>query len=186
MAQTNADSPYGKRAIGSPTAPVTAIEFFSLTCPHCGHFATDVMPQVKPALVDTGKLQIIYHDFPLDQVALMAAGVARYLPPAQYYPFIEALFASQYQWAFVPVTDPNNPPNYQQLIYPYAALAGMDQATFNTAVNDQKLAAFIQAEEQEAINDDHVQATPTFIINGKIYPGAMEFDQFSAAVAAAA
>ncbi len=70
------------------------------------------MPQVKPKLIDTGKLQIIYKDFPLDGVALMAAQVARSLPPAQYYPFIEALFASQDDWAFVPVPDPNHPPDY--------------------------------------------------------------------------
>ncbi len=175
-------NPEGPRAIGSSSAPVTAIECFSLTCTHCAHFANVTMPQVKPNLIDTGKLQIIYHDFPLDGVALMAAQVARYLPPDQYYPFIEALFASQDQWAFVPVVDPSNPPDYKSLLFPYAALAGMDQGTYNAALNDAKLKNFILQERQDAETQYNVDATPTFIISGKIYPGAMEYDDFAAAV----
>ena len=182
----SAASPEGVRSIGSPNAPVTAIECFSLTCTHCAHFANAVMPQVKPNLVDTGKLRIIYHDFPLDQVALMAAQVARYLPPAEYYPFIEALFASQDNWAFVPVTDPNNPPDYPSLLYPYAALAGMDQATFNKAIGDATVKNFILGEQEQAEATWHVDATPTFIINGKTFPGVMEYDDFAKTVAQAA
>ena len=178
-------SPYGQRSIGSPKAPVTAIEYFSLTCTHCAYFANMTMPQVKPKLVDTGKLQIIYRDFPLDAVALMAAQVARYLPPDEYYPFIEALFASQDNWAFVPVTDPSHPPDYPDLLYPYAALAGMDRATFNTAVADKKLRAFILQGQQEAETMYHVNATPTFIINGKTFQGAMDYADFAATIAAA-
>jgi protein-disulfide isomerase len=180
------NSPYGQRSIGSPKAPVTAHEYFSLTCPHCAEFGTVTMPQVKPNLVDTGKLQIIYHDFPLDGVALMAAQVARSLPPGQYYPFIEALFAGQDNWAFVPVTDPNHPPDYVSLIYPYAALAGMNQTDYQAAIHNDKLKAFILQGQQEAETLNHIDATPTFIINGKTYPGAMPYTDFAAAVAQAA
>ncbi len=177
---TPASTPFSQRSIGSPKAPVTAHEYFSLTCTHCAHFATVTMPKVKPNLVDTGKLQIIYHDFPLDQVALKAAQVSRYLPEAQYYPFIEALFASQDDWAFQPNED------YHASIFKYAALAGMDQATFDTAWNDDKLAQFILNGQQMAEKMYNISATPTFIINGKTYPGAMEYDDFAATVAAAA
>jgi len=180
FADGSSDSPFGQRSIGSPNAPVTAIEYFSLTCTHCAHFANAVMPQVKPNLIDTGKLQIIYRDFPLDQVALMAAQVARYLPVAQYYPFIEALFASQDIWAFAPNID------YKQSIFQYAALAGMDQATYDAALGDNALKNFILQGQQEAETLYHVDATPTFIINGKIFPGAMEYDDFAATVAKAA
>jgi protein-disulfide isomerase len=169
-------SPFSERSIGSPNAPVKAIEYFSLTCTHCAYFGTVTMPQVKPNLVDTGKLQIIYRDFPLDDVALMAAQVARYLPADQYYPFIEALFASQNDWAFAPGQ------NYKQSIYKYAALAGMDQATYNTALADTKLRAFILNEQQVAEKTYNVNATPTFIINGKIMPGAMDYSDFLTAV----
>jgi protein-disulfide isomerase len=180
FADSAAALPTGQRSIGSPNAPVTAHEYFSLTCTHCAHFANVTMPKVKPNLVDTGKLQIIYHDFPLDQVALMAAQVARYLPPEQYYPFIEALFASQDSWAFAPGID------YKTAIFQYAALAGMDQATYNTALADTKLQQFILKGQQEAETLYHIDATPTFIINGKMFPGAMEYDDFAATVAQAA
>ena len=173
---SGASTPFSERSIGSPNAPVKAIEYFSLTCTHCAYFGTVTMPQVKPNLVDTGKLQIIYRDFPLDDVALMAAQVARYLPVEQYYPFIEALFASQSDWAFAPGV------NYKQSIYKYAALAGMDQATYNAALADTKLRAFILNGQQMAEKTYNINATPTFIINGKIMPGAMDYPDFLAAV----
>ncbi|WP_331539537.1 DsbA family protein [Acidocella sp.] len=175
-APSTAASPFSERSIGSPNAPVKVIEYFSLTCTHCAEFGTVTMPQVKPNLVDTGKVQMIYRDFPLDDVALMAAQVARYLPAAQYYPFIEALFASQNDWAFAPGV------NYKQSIYKYAALAGMDQATYNAALADTKLRAFILNEQQVAEKQFNINATPTFIINGKIMPGAMDYSDFLAAV----
>ncbi|MDE8346207.1 MAG: thioredoxin domain-containing protein [Acidocella sp.] len=186
QAATPDNSPFGQRSIGAPNAPVTAIEYFSLTCTHCAYFANTVMPQVKPKLVDTGKLQIIYRDFPLDAVALQAAQVARSLPADEYYTFIEALFANQDDWAFVPVTDPNNPPDYAGLLYKYAALAGMDQTTYQAAIHNDKLKAFILQGQQDAEKQYNVNATPTFIINGKIFPGAMEYPDFARVVAQAA
>jgi protein-disulfide isomerase len=185
-ADSDPNSPYAQRSIGSPGAPVTAIEYFSLTCTHCAHFANVTMPQVKPNLVDTGKLQIIYRDFPLDSVALMAAQVARSLPADEYYPFIEALFANQDDWAFVPVTDPNNPPDYAALLFKYAALAGMDQGSYNAAIADAKLKAWILAGQQDAESKYNIDSTPTFIINGKVMTGAFEYDAFAQIVAKAA
>ena len=168
-----------ERAIGSPTAPVTVQEFFSLTCPHCGEFATDTMPKVKTQLVDTGKVRFIYHDFPLDQVALKAAQVSRYLPAEEYYPFVEALFASQADWAFQQGED------YHARIFKYAALAGMDQATYEKAWNDAALGQWILNGQQEAEKIYNIDATPTFIINGKKIPGAMDYDTFASLVAKA-
>ncbi len=179
-AAETADSPFAPRSLGLPSAPVTAIEYFSLTCTHCAHFGNVTMPQVKPNLIDTGKLQIMYRDFPLDEVALMAAQVARSLPAAQYYPFIEALFASQDDWAFTPGID------YKESIFKYAALAGMDRPTYDAALANQKLKTFIVNEEQNAETTYHINSTPTFIINGKVMPGALEYDDFAAAVANAA
>ncbi len=171
------NSPFGQRSIGSPNAKVTAYEYFSLTCTHCAYFGTVVMPEVKPKLIDTGVLQIIYKDCPLDQVALVAAQVARSLPADQYYPFIEALFASQEEWAF---NAPNNDP--KAALFRFAALAGMDQTDFDAAVNNQKLQQFILDSRSEAMNMLHVDATPTFIINGVNHPGALEYDQFAALI----
>jgi protein-disulfide isomerase len=179
-ADSDPNSPFAQRSIGAPNAPVTAIEYFSLTCTHCAYFANNTMPQVKPNLVDTGKLQIIYHDFPLDDVALMAAQVARSLPAEEYYPFVEALFASQDDWAFAPGID------YKESIFKYAALAGMDRPTYDAALANDKLKNFILQEQQQGQTLYHVDATPTFVINGKVYPGAMEYADFASTIAKAA
>jgi protein-disulfide isomerase len=180
-ADPDPNSPFAQRSIGSPKAPVTAIEYFSLTCTHCAHFGTVLMPQIKPNLVDTGKLQIIYKDFPLDSVALMAAQVARSLPAAQYYPFIEALFASQDDWAFAPGID------YKAALYKYAALAGMDRATYDAALANDRLKSFILDGQRYAEQVYNVQGTPTFILNGRVVDGdGFDYDEFTAMVAKAA
>src|SRR5207253_3248039 len=95
-----ADPRLSERGIGRPDAPVKVIEFFSLTCSHCAAFHREVFPTVKKELVDTGAIRLIWRDFPLDQVALTAAAVARSLPPERYEGFVSALFASQDRWAF--------------------------------------------------------------------------------------
>lgn len=164
------------RTLGSPKAPVTVVEFFSMTCTHCAEFTTYTMPQIKTKLVDTGKVRFVYHDFPLDQVALKAAQVARYMPLAEYYPFIGALFASQYDWAF------QNGENYQDRIYKYAALAGMDRGTYDEAWNDEALGKWILAGQQQDEKIYGVDATPTFIINGMKHAGALEYSDFEALV----
>src|SRR6185437_861940 len=89
-----------ERSVGKPDAKVTVNEFFSLTCSHCAAFARETYPLVKKDLIDTGKVRWVFHDYPLDQVALMAAMVAHYLPVDRYEPFIDALFNTQDRWAF--------------------------------------------------------------------------------------
>ena len=164
------------RTLGSPKAPVTVLEFYSLTCPHCGEFATYTMPEIKTKLIDTGKVRFVYHDFPLDQVALKAAQVARYMPVAEYYPFVEALFASQDDWAF------QQGESYHDRIFKYAALAGMDQATYDKAWNDETLGKWILAGQQQDEKNYGVDATPTFIINGFKHAGALDYAGFEALV----
>ena len=72
------------RTLGDAAAKVTVLEFFSLTCTHCAAFARETMPQIEKELIAPGKVRFVYHDYPLDQVALTAAMVARYLPPDRY------------------------------------------------------------------------------------------------------
>jgi len=139
-----ADGPHeGPRTLGDPSAKVTVAEFFSLTCIHCAAFARETMPLVEKDLIQTGKVRFVYHDFPLDQVALTAAMVARYLPPAQYYPFVSALLASQDRWAFARWV------NNTDEIWKLAALAGMSRETFDAAVSDGNLRDWILAQQKK-------------------------------------
>ena len=183
LARADDDPRLSARAVGSPTAPVTVREYFSLTCPHCARFAAETLPQLRKNLIDTGKLRWIYEDFPLDQVALTAAMVARALPPERYEPFVLALLASQDRWAFA--RDVNNTEEIRKM----AALAGMPRATFDAAINDTKLRDAILTGQDEAEKMYHVDSTPTFIFNGpaekdRRESGEMTYDAFAKVVAA--
>jgi protein-disulfide isomerase len=169
-----ADDPrMAPRSIGLADAKVTVTEYFSLTCIHCAAFARETLPQVKSQLIASGKMRLVFGDFPLDRLALTAAQVARALPPDRYDPFIEALLASQDRWAFA-----RNVDNVGE-IFKTAALAGMNRATFDAAVADQGLQKAILAEQSEAEAKYQVNSTPTFIIGGKSYPGEMDFATFA-------
>jgi protein-disulfide isomerase len=166
----------GPRSVGSPSAPVTVEEFFSLTCTHCAHFSNGTMPEVMDKLITPGKLRIVYHDFPLDAVALEAAMVARWLPPQQYFPFCSALFASQDTWAFAAGI------NYTDQLWKMAALAGMSRSTFDKAVADSTLKNWIQTQQVADEKLYNIEATPTFLINGKAQAGDMSYDEFASAI----
>jgi protein-disulfide isomerase len=160
------------RSIGSPTAKVTVTEFFSLTCIHCAGFAHETMPEIEKDLIQPGKVRFVFHDFPLDQVALTGAMVARYLPPAQYYPFVSALFASQDRWAFARGVDS------KEEIWKVAALAGMSRSTFDAAVADVDLKNWILQQQQHDQDVWKIDSTPSFVIDGKKYAGEMSYDAF--------
>jgi protein-disulfide isomerase len=161
-----------ERSLGDPAAKVTVQEFFSLTCTHCAAFARTTMVDIEKDLIEPGKVRFVFHDFPLDQVALSAAVVARYLPPAQYYPFVKALFATQDRWAFA------RNANSTEEIWKLAALAGMNRATFDKAVADTNLRDWILQQQQADRDKWQIDSTPSFVINGQKYAGEMNYDAF--------
>src|SRR5690242_11284951 len=87
------------RILGDPAAPITIVEFASLTCPHCADFDANTLPKLKADWIDTGKARLVFKDFPLDQAAVRAAMLARCAPPSQFYAFINELFHTQTTWA---------------------------------------------------------------------------------------
>ena len=161
-----------ERTLGDPAAKVTVLEFFSLTCTHCAAFARGSMPDIEKNLIEPGKVRFVFHDFPLDQVALTAAMVARTLPPPQYYPFVSALFANQDRWAFARGI------NTTEEIWKLAALAGMARATFDQAIADTDLRSWILAQQQADQDRWKIDSTPSFVINGQKTAGEMSYDAF--------
>ena len=165
-----------ERSLGRADAPVTAIEYFSLTCSHCGAFHRDTWPRVKRELVETGRVRMVFRDFPLDEIALRAHAVARSFPADRYEPFISALFATQDRWAYARGVD------HKAEIGKIAALAGMSTEAFNAAWADDALARAILEARQKGEAEHQVSATPTFIIGTQKLPGAVSFERFEAAV----
>jgi protein-disulfide isomerase len=174
FAQT-ADPRLGERGTGRPDAPVKVTEFFSLTCSHCAAFHKETFPRVKRDLVETGAIRMIWRDFPLDQLALTAACVARSLPPERYEGFIGALLTGQDRWAFTR-GDP------LEELAKMAALAGMPRATFDDVKADEGLKRAVLEQRMAAERDYNITATPSFSFQGKGAPrnqsGAIPFERF--------
>jgi protein-disulfide isomerase len=168
----DANDPRAERSVGKPDAKTVVGEYFSLTCTHCAAFAAGTFPDIRKNLIDTGSVRWVFHDYPLDQVALTASMVARYLPVDRYEPFINALFASQNRWAFGRGNDPT------EELWKIAGLAGMSRATFDKAVGDTALRDWI-IQQQKADSDKwSIDSTPSFVVNNQKYAGEMSYEAF--------
>lgn len=178
LAAQPADPRLADRVIGKLDAPVTVIEYFSLTCGHCAAFHRDTFPRVKRELLDTGRARLILRDFPLDQLGLAAAGVARSLPPERYEAFISTLFANQERWAFG-----RGGGSPAEELFKLAAIAGMDRATFDRVVVDAALQRGILEARLRAQQEHNVNSTPTFVFGSRVVAGNMPFERFAALVA---
>src|SRR5262245_30418402 len=133
--ELEAKGPLDDIPMGSPTAPVTIIEYASMTCPHCAAFANTTFPKLKEKYIDTGKVKYIMREYPLDGLAAAAFMLARCAGPEKYYPLIETLFAQQQKWA---VKEPIPP------LLAIAKQAGFTQQSFETCVNDKDLLNKVQ------------------------------------------
>jgi protein-disulfide isomerase len=162
-----------ERSIGKADAPVTVLEFFSLTCGHCAAFSKDTFPRVKRELVDTGRMRLVYRDFPLDQLGLAAAGLARSLPADRYSAFVETLFATQDRWAFNRNADP------RAELWKLASLAGMSREAFDAALVDAPLQRAILEQRLQGERQYSVNSTPTFVFGTRVVPGNMAFERFA-------
>ena len=179
-ARAEGDDPrMADRSIGSADAKVTVQEYFSLTCTHCAAFQKETFPRVKTELIDTGKIRYIWRDYPLDQLALYAAMVARALPPERYEPFVSALLGTQDRWAFTRSATP------VEELAKLALLAGLSRTTFDATVRDDKLKQFVLDEQAGGEKKYSVNSTPTFVFNDKPTAGAVSYDTFLKAVEAA-
>lgn len=168
----SAQNPPEDRVLGKPDAPITIIEYASLTCPHCAMFHKDILPKVKAAYIETGKAKLIYRDFPLDQIALKAAALARCAPTDRYFAFLDVLFQQQDSWASAP--DPMVP------LARIGRLGGLSEAQFKGCMDDQALADSILASRLVGARDMQVDSTPTIFVNGKKAQGVRSFEDLDA------
>lgn len=151
------------RILGNPDAPITIIEYASMTCPHCAHFTDDVLPELKKKWIDTGKVKLVLRDFPLDEEAVHASMLARCAPPDRFYAFVDTFFADQDKWVTAP--------DYQAALTRLAALGGMGKTEADKCLSDQALENQVLNSRLVAANQLQVNATPTFFVNGARYTG---------------
>ena len=159
-----------ERILGDPDAPVTIIEYASLTCPHCAQFHNEVLPALKERYIDPGKVRLIYRDFPLDQVALAAAALAHCAGPDRYFSMLDAMFETQSNWA-----RENDPIAALKRL---GKLGGLTEERMQACLNDQQLTDGILQTRLEGQNQYEIGSTPTFVIDGKTYSGSRDVEEF--------
>jgi len=158
------------RILGNPDAPITIVEYASLTCPHCAHFTNEVLPELKKKWIDTGKVKLVLRDFPLDEPALRAAMIARCAPPDRFYAYTDTFFAAQEKW--VQARD------YRDALARLAKLGGMSREEFDSCLKNTALENKIVETRLVASKELDVNSTPTFFINGTKFTGAPTVEEF--------
>ena len=162
--------------MGNEKAPVTVIEYASMTCSHCAHFQETTFPELKKRYIDTGKVRYIFREFPLDTLAAAAFMLARCAgekDSTKYFAMVDTLFRQQRQWA---VEKPIPP------LMAIAKQAGFTQKTFDACLANQKMLDGIESIRQRAVSKFKVQSTPTFFINGTAFPGALTIEDMAKAI----
>ena len=159
------------KILGSPDAPVTIIEYASLTCPHCAAFHKETLPKLKSDWIETGKVRLVYRDFPLDGAALAAAVVAHCAPPDRYFPMIGLLFERQDEWA---VED-----QWRERLTQLAGVAGMDKASVDACLADEARKNGVVETAEKAQATYGISSTPSFIVNGRKLSGALPIERFA-------
>ena len=158
--------------IGPADAKVTVIEYSSLTCPHCAHFAAQVFPAFKAKYIDTGKVRFITREFPLDNLAAGASMLVRCAEPDKQFAFVDNLFSTQDAWAH------GEGPAVARL-FEAAKPAGFTKESFDKCLTDQALLDKINAARTQAGEKFQINSTPTFFVNGKRLAGVSQVDDFA-------
>jgi protein-disulfide isomerase len=162
------------RILGKSDAPITIVEYGSLTCPHCAAFDAEVLPKLKEKWLDSGKAKIVFRPFPRDEVDLHAASVALCVAPDRFYAFIDAMFAGQEQWMAAS--------DHKAALARIALLGGVNKTKFDSCWDDKAIQDKLLASRLVASQQLGVDSTPTFFINGKKFDGAPTADGFEAAL----
>ncbi len=157
----------GDIVLGSDKAPVTIIEYASMTCPHCAHFSTDTFPELQKRYIDTGKVRYIFREFPLDPLSAAGFMLARCAGKDKFIPVVETLFAKQLDWMV------------QKPIEPLRAIAkqfGFTEQSFDQCLANQHVLDGIQEVRDRAAEKLGVNSTPTFFVNGQKLTGDQSID----------
>ena len=147
-----------------------------ITCPHCAAFQAQVVPQLKKDYIDTGKVKLVFREYPLDGAARMASAVARCFSGDQYFSFIDLLFANQMNW--IKDFDNNQQITKEDIVEgltQMARQAGMPREKVVACADSPENLKLVDANWQEGQTRYNVNSTPTFIINGTNHPGEIPY-----------
>ena len=162
-------------AIGSPKAPVTIIEYASMSCVHCAAFGQNVFPMLRSRYIDTGKVRFVFREFPIDAAAAASSILARCISkddPEKYLTVIETVFKLQDRLMAQP----------KETLYFIGKLNGLSEQEVETCESDRAMIEKLGADQRFAFNTLKVDSTPTFFVNGQKYKGSMSFEELDAII----
>ncbi|MGH6833613.1 MAG: DsbA family protein [Methyloceanibacter sp.] len=168
-----APGPLGDRVLGKATAPVTVIEYVSLTCPHCANFEKTLFPRMKKEFIDSGKVRYIVREFPIGRTAGTAAIVNRCAPEDKYFFLLNQFLTRQPEWVSQEVRP--------DAIFSVAKASGMTRETFDKCLSNQVIIDGLTEVKQRG-RQFGVIGTPTFFINGRKAQGEVTFDEIKAMI----
>ncbi len=161
-------------ALGDKNAPVTMIEYASLSCPHCAAFSRESFEKLKAEFIDTGKVKFAFRSFPLNQAALSAAMFASCQAsankaelPDRYYATIKALFKTQDSWAF--------DEKFSDKLEAIAGLDGMSSEKFKSCITNKSLQEKMLTARMEVAKVLQIKSAPSFFVNGEISEGYVDY-----------
>ncbi len=166
--------PLPDMSMGSKDAPIVVVNYSSLTCAHCAHFHTATLSKIEEKYIKPGYVRIIFRDFPADQLAVQAHQLAWCKGEIKYMDFVKLLYATQEKWLMAP--DP------LAALKTIALQNGISAEQYEACLKDQELLDKIINVRLEGQEKYNITATPTLVINAKIYPRALTFEEFEAIV----
>jgi protein-disulfide isomerase len=172
--ELHAPGQLGEKALGPSDAPVTVVEYASMSCPHCAEFDRAVFDEFKLKYIDTGKVRYIFREFPLNAPAYAVAMLARCAPADRFFEVVHTFFRTQDTWL--------RSQDLKASIMEAAKPFGFTPQSFDACISNQALFQAIEAVKNRGASFG-VQATPTFFINGKKLEGAATLESLDEAIA---
>ena len=158
--------------IGNEDAKITIIEYASLSCSHCADFHVNTLETLKKEYIDTGKVKMVFRDYPFNYPALLGSMVLRCIPKNYRYDYMNALFKLQTDWV-----NKKNKKTIQEL-YKIMQSGGMTKEEYDACIYNTELENEILEGVMEAQNQFNIKSTPSFIINGKLVEGNKSIKEF--------
>ena len=158
--------------VGNEDAKITIIEYASLSCSHCADFHVNTLETLKKEYIDTGKVKMVFRDYPFNYPALLGSMVLRCIPENYRYDYMNALFKLQTDWV-----NKKNKKTIQEL-YKIMQSGGMTKDEYDACIYNTELENEILKGVMEAQNQFNIKSTPSFIINGKLVEGNKSIKEF--------
>ncbi|WP_170444292.1 DsbA family protein [Ruegeria arenilitoris] len=161
---------------GAEDAPVEIIEYASYTCPHCANFHQGPYKQLKKDYIDTGKVKFIYREVYFDRYGIWASMVARCGGPEKFFGITDLIYQGQSEW-----TRAGGPAEIVEELRKIGRLAGLSNDQLEACLQDGTKAQTLVAWYQKNAEKDGIQATPSFVVNGKKVDN-QSYDEFKALI----